>query len=65
MESLHEAIIKESVFYEVQDILAGRKNKNMPNKYTTVRDELPLLIFYLLLVILTNCCLLSAIIFKI
>ena len=42
VEGLHEGIIEESVFYEVQDILLGRKNKNMPNKYTTVRDEMPL-----------------------
>ena len=42
VEGLHEGIINENVFYEVQDILLGRKNKNVPNKYSTVRDELPL-----------------------
>jgi site-specific DNA recombinase len=38
----HKALIDEATFYEVQDILLGRRLKNMPNKYTTVRDELPL-----------------------
>ena len=42
VEGLHEGIIDEAIFYEVQDILLGRKNKNMPNKYRTVRDEMPL-----------------------
>lgn len=41
VEGLHKAIIDEQTFYEVQDILDGRKKK-MPNKYSAVRDELPL-----------------------
>ncbi|MHB8260452.1 MAG: recombinase family protein [Bacteroidia bacterium] len=42
IEGLHEGIINEGIFYQVQDILTGRKNKNKPNKYSTVRDEMPL-----------------------
>lgn len=41
VEGIHQAIIEESLFYEVQDVLAGRK-RNFPNKIQTVREELPL-----------------------
>ena len=41
VEGIHQAIIEESLFYEVQNVLAGRK-RNFPNKIQTVRDELPL-----------------------
>lgn len=41
VEGVHQPIIEESIFYEVQDILTGRK-RNVPSKVQTVRDELPL-----------------------
>ncbi len=40
INAVHEALIDETIFYEVQDILNGRKK--MPSKYITLRDELPL-----------------------
>jgi site-specific DNA recombinase len=41
VEGQHEGIIEESVFYNVQEVLAGRK-RNVPLKNSKVRDELPL-----------------------
>src|SRR6185312_13894197 len=41
VEGIHQGIIDENIFYEVQDVLTGRK-RNIPNKIQTVRDELPL-----------------------
>ncbi|MBC7412687.1 MAG: recombinase family protein [Bacteroidia bacterium] len=41
VEGLHKPLIDEETFYNVQDILEGRK-KNLPNKFQTVRDEFPL-----------------------
>ena len=41
VDGLHKPIIDEETFYNVQDILEGRK-KNLPNKFQTVRDEFPL-----------------------
>ncbi len=41
IKALHESLIDEHTFYEVQDILNGRK-KALPTKYTTQRKELPL-----------------------
>ena len=41
VEGLHKPIVDEKVFYEVQEVLLGRKRK-MPNKIQTVREELPL-----------------------
>jgi site-specific DNA recombinase len=41
VEGIHDGIIEDSVFFNVQDILTGRK-KSYPNKIHTVRDELPL-----------------------
>ncbi len=41
IDGIHEGIIDEYVFFEVQEVLAGRK-RNVPNKIQTVRDELPL-----------------------
>ena len=37
----HPALIDEQTFYEVQDIIEGRKKK-LPNKYSTSREEFPL-----------------------
>ena len=37
----HQALIKESTFYKVQDILEGR-SKKIPSAFKTVRDEFPL-----------------------
>ena len=37
----HEALIDKQIFYDVQDIIAGRR-KNIPNKFQTVRKEFPL-----------------------
>lgn len=41
VQGLHEPIIDEELFYEVQEVLQGRK-RVLPSKYVTVRDELPL-----------------------
>lgn len=41
VEGIHQPIIDDNTFYEVQEVLAGRK-RNFPNKVQTVRDELPL-----------------------
>lgn len=41
VEGAHEPLIDEQTFYQVQDILEGRKKK-LPNKHNTVKDELPL-----------------------
>ena len=41
VEGIHEPLINLTTFYTVQDIIEGRKKK-LPNKYTTVRDEMPL-----------------------
>ena len=41
VDGIHEPLIDTATFYAVQDIIEGRK-KNLPNKYSTVRDELPL-----------------------
>lgn len=41
INGLHEALVDEKTFFEVQDILSGRK-KSSPSKYVTKRDEIPL-----------------------
>ena len=41
VDGIHDAIIDDSLFYEVQDVIAGKKRK-LPNKIKTVREELPL-----------------------
>lgn len=41
VDGVHDAIIDEHTFYEVQDIILGRR-KNLPNKIQTVREEFPL-----------------------
>lgn len=41
IEGKHEGLISEELFYQVQDILNGRK-KAFPVKYSAQRDELPL-----------------------
>lgn len=41
VQGLHQPLIDEKTFYEVQDILSGRKKKTNP-KYVTQRDEFPL-----------------------
>jgi site-specific DNA recombinase len=41
VDGIHDPLIDNVTFYEVQDIIMGRK-KNLPNKYKTVRDEMPL-----------------------
>ena len=41
IEGKHKAIIDESTFYQVQDILSGRKRK-VPGTFKTVRAEFPL-----------------------
>ncbi len=41
VDGSHVAIIDETTFYTVQDILDGRKKK-IPAKFKTVRDEFPL-----------------------
>ncbi len=41
VEGIHESLIDDETFYNVQDIISGRKN-SYPNKVKTVRDELPL-----------------------
>jgi len=41
VEGVHDKLIEEHVFYEVQDILEGRKKK-IPSKYNSVREEFPL-----------------------
>ena len=41
IDAKHEPLISEDVFYKVQDILTGRVT-NLPSKYTTKREELPL-----------------------
>jgi site-specific DNA recombinase len=41
IDGVHEGIIDESLFYEVQDLLTGKKRK-LPNKIKTIREELPL-----------------------
>src|SRR5665213_2362501 len=43
VKGLHEPIISESLFYEVQDVLTGRKKEIAPNGVTLVsQDQLPL-----------------------
>jgi site-specific DNA recombinase len=41
VEGIHDGIIEDSLFYDVQDVLVGKKRK-LPNKIKTVREELPL-----------------------
>ncbi len=41
VQGVHEPIIEEHTFYQVQDVITGRK-KQFPTKWTTVRNELPL-----------------------
>ncbi|MBS1773903.1 MAG: recombinase zinc beta ribbon domain-containing protein [Bacteroidetes bacterium] len=41
VKAVHEAIIPEALFYEVQDILEGRKNNERP-KANRQKEELPL-----------------------
>jgi site-specific DNA recombinase len=41
INGLHEPLIDEDTFYNVQDILEGRQKK-VPNKYLTVKEEYPL-----------------------
>lgn len=41
VDGVHEGIVDETVFYTVQDILAGRRKK-VPNKFQTIREEFPL-----------------------
>jgi site-specific DNA recombinase len=41
VQGLHQPLIDEKTFYDVQDILSGRKRKMAP-KYITQRDEFPL-----------------------
>ena len=41
IDGMHKAIIDEKTFYQVQEILEGRR-KNIPNKNSTQRDEFPL-----------------------
>lgn len=41
MDGVHDSIIDEQIFNEVQDIILGRR-KNIPNKIQTVREEFPL-----------------------
>ncbi len=42
VDGIHEGLISDELFYDVQDIFLGRSKKNFPNKIKTVRDELPL-----------------------
>ena len=42
VQGQHKAIIDEKTFYEAQDVLEGRKRKDLPNKYNTQRNEFPL-----------------------
>lgn len=37
----HKPLVDESTFYQVQDILEGRR-KNLPSSFKTIRDEFPL-----------------------
>ncbi len=41
LEGIHEALISDELFYDVQDVFLGRK-RSCPNKIKTIRDELPL-----------------------
>lgn len=41
VEGIHPAIVDDTTFYAVQDILDGRK-RNLPTKYQTIKDEFPL-----------------------
>ncbi len=41
VEGQHKGIIDERIFYQVQDVLLGRK-KNIPTKNSKLRDEFPL-----------------------
>lgn len=41
VNGLHEPLVDEKTFFEVQDILEGKK-KTSPSKYNTKRNELPL-----------------------
>lgn len=41
VEGQHKGIIDEKIFYQVQDVLSGRK-RNIPNKNSKLRDEFPL-----------------------
>jgi site-specific DNA recombinase len=41
VDGAHESLINERTFYDVQDIITGRR-RNIPNKVQTFRDELPL-----------------------
>lgn len=42
VEGLHDAIIPEEVFYQVQNILSKRKRKSNRPVYNSMREELPL-----------------------
>ncbi len=41
VDGIHEPLIDKATFYAVQDIIEGRK-RNLPDKYKTMRDEMPL-----------------------
>jgi site-specific DNA recombinase len=41
VEGQHKGIIDETIFYQVQDVLSGRK-RNIPTKNSKLRDQLPL-----------------------
>lgn len=42
VQGQHEPIISEALFYEVQDVLAGRKRNERPKTQITVDDNMPL-----------------------
>ncbi|WP_370443898.1 recombinase family protein [Terrimonas sp.] len=42
VQGQHEAIISEALFYEVQDLLLGRKRKERPATQITVDEQMPL-----------------------
>ncbi|MBT6174744.1 MAG: recombinase family protein, partial [Flavobacteriales bacterium] len=42
IEGIHEGIIDERLFYEVQDIIEGRYKKRNRPLYNNTREELPL-----------------------
>ncbi|MCX6180546.1 MAG: recombinase family protein [Bacteroidetes bacterium] len=41
VEGVHEKLIEDHVFYQVQDVLEGRRKK-FPARYLSIREELPL-----------------------
>ena len=42
IEGIHQGIISEKLFYQVQEVLAERQNKRKRPIYNTLREELPL-----------------------